>query len=244
MRMPGGKLAAVAALALAGTLGGSAPAQMPMLVELADNRISIDAAFTGAELLLFGALDGRGDVVVSMFGPPAAMVVRQKVRVGGLWLNGEPVELGTVPSFYSVAASRPLGDIVPADLRRDLEIGVEYRVKAEVPEEHKAGFIRNFTRRGLYAMEQVPVRVIGERLFRVTLTLPAETPPGEYWVETLLFREGVLTHRRINRLLVERIGFESFVFDLAHERPMEYGLLAIVLALTMGVTAAEVFRRV
>ncbi len=236
---------ALAAVAASGTVvTGSAPAQMPMLVDLANHRIHIDAAFTGAELLLFGALDRRGDVVVRVVGPPTEIAVRQKINAGGIWLNGDRVGVGTVPSFYSVAASRPLDAIASADLRQDLELDVRYQVRADVPDAHRAGFIRNFTRRGLYAVEQEPVKIIGGRLFRATVTLPAETPPGEYWVETLLFREGTLAHRRINRLLVERVGFESFLFDLAQERPAEYGLLAVVLALAMGVTAAEVFRRV
>ena len=235
----------LAAAAAAGAGGaGSAGAQAPMLVDLANHRIHIDAAFTGAELLLFGALDRRGDVVVRVSGPPADIAVRRKINAGGIWLNGDRVGVGAVPSFYSVAASRPLDAIAPADLRRDLALDVRYQVPAGVPDAHRAGFIRNYTRRGLYAVEQAPVEMIGGRLFRATVTLPAETPPGEYWVETLLFREGMLAHRRINRLLVERVGFESFLFDLAQERPVEYGLLAVVLALAMGVTAAEVFRRV
>ncbi len=239
---------AVVALAVtsagAAVPGGGVPAQMPMLVDLASHRIHIDAAFTGAELLLFGALDRRGDIVVRVFGPPVDITVRRKVKTGGIWLNGDRVDVGTVPSFYSVAASRPLASIASDDLRRDLELDVRYQVRGEIPDTHRAGLIRNFTRRGLYAVEQEPVSIIGGRLFRATLALPAETLPGEYWVETLLFREGVLTHRRINRLSVERGGFESFLFDLAQERPAEYGLLAVVVALAMGVTAAEVFRRV
>lgn len=237
-------LSLAAVLAGGAVCGAHAPAQMPMLVDLANHRIHIDAAFTGADLLLFGALEQRGDVVVRVVGPPTDIAVRQKINTGGIWLNGDRVDVGTVPSFYSVAASRPLDDIASPDLRQDLELDVRYQVSADIPEAHRAGFIRNFTRRGLYTVEQVPVKIIGGRLFRVTISLPEETPPGEYWVETLLFREGTLAHRRINRLLVERVGFESFLFDLAQDRPAEYGLLAVVLALAMGVTAAEVFRRV
>ncbi len=234
----------VAVFAVAGSVGGSVPAQMPMLVDLAEDRILIDAAFTGAELLLFGALDRKGDVVVSVFGPPAELAVREKERAGGIWLNGERVRLGAVPSFYSVAASRPLEEIASPALLRDLKIGADHQIGPAVPEGHREGFVQNFSRRGLYSVAEVPVHIIGERLFRATLMLPAETPPGAYRVETLLFREGVLSYRRVNRLLVERTGFESFIFDLARERPVEYGLLAVVLALTMGVTAAEIFRRV
>ncbi len=223
---------------------GRVPAQTPMLVDLASHRIHIDAAFTGAEILLFGALERRGDIVVKVKGPPIAVAVRRKVKTGGIWLNGDRVDAGEVPSFYSVAASRPLDSIASEALRRDLELDVRYQVGAAVPDAYRAGLIRNFTRRGLYAVEQEPVSIIDGRLFRATLALPAETLPGEYWVETLLFREGTLTHRRLHRLLVERTGFESLLFDLAHAHPAVYGLIAVAVALAMGLTAAEVFRRV
>ena len=73
-------LAVAAVAASAAVVAGSAPAQMPMLVDLANHRIHIDAAFTGAELLLFGALDRRGDVVVRVVGPPTDIAVRQKIQ--------------------------------------------------------------------------------------------------------------------------------------------------------------------
>lgn len=236
------------ALALAALLAAApgATAREPLLVDLAHDEVLIHAAFTGAEILLFGAVDGGGDVVVTVTGPPEDAAVRRKVRTGGVWLNGEKVVIPSVPSYYALAATRPLAAVAPAPLRRALGIGVESRV-ADVDGRaagHRAGLIRAYLRRGLYPAGPSPVTVKDGALFRTTIRLPAETPTGDYVVETFLLRHGEVRGHRVNAVRVERAGFDAFVYDLAHRQPVLYGLLAIAVALLTGTAAAEAFRRV
>ena len=49
------------------------------------------------------------------------MTVWRKGKVAGIWVNAEAVVFGNVPSFYAVAASRPVEEIIapgPAALYR------------------------------------------------------------------------------------------------------------------------------
>lgn len=236
------------ALALAALLAAApgATAREPLLVDLAHEEVQIHAAFTGAEILLFGAVGDRGDVVVTVTGPPENAGVRRKVRIGGVWLNGEKVVVPSVPSYYALASTRPVAAVAPAPLRRALGIGIESRITDadERAREHRAGLIRAYRRRGLYPAEPTPVTVKDGALFRTTVHLPAETPTGEYVVETFLLRHGEVRGHRVNAVRVERAGFDAFVYDLAHRRPVLYGLLAIAVALLTGTAAAEAFRRV
>ena len=96
-------------------LGGAAK---PRLVpDVSQRRIDIIYSFTGAELLLFGAIvypGGRvpapaGDVVVVIKGPAKSVLLREKQKIAGIWLNAESARFRSVPSFYAVASSRPLG---------------------------------------------------------------------------------------------------------------------------------------
>jgi Putative transmembrane protein (Alph_Pro_TM) len=94
---------------LALTLPWPAPASAEALAaDLTSHLIAITTGFTGASVVLFGAIDGPGDVAVVVRGPDREMTVRRKSRVAGIWMNSQEITFGNVPSFYFVAASRPL----------------------------------------------------------------------------------------------------------------------------------------
>lgn len=91
----------------------AAPARGQELVaDLATHLIAITTGFTGASVVLFGATDGPGDIAVAVRGPEREMTVRRKSRVAGIWVNTRELTFTNVPSFYAVAASRPIEDMV------------------------------------------------------------------------------------------------------------------------------------
>src|SRR5271154_4365655 len=98
---------------LALILSWTAPAHAEGLVaDLTSHLIAITTGFTGASVVLFGAIDGPGDVIVAVRGPEREMTVRRKTRVAGIWVNTQQVTFANLPSFYAVAASRPMADIL------------------------------------------------------------------------------------------------------------------------------------
>src|SRR5205809_8133905 len=105
------RLALLLFAALACT-GGPARAD-GVVADLTTHLIAITTGFTGASVVLFGATDGPADVVVAVRGPDREMAVRRKDRVAGIWVNTQEMTFANVPSFYAVAASRPIGEIMP-----------------------------------------------------------------------------------------------------------------------------------
>ena len=147
-------LAALLAIAAAGAAEGAA-----LTADLSDHRIEITSGFTGAEVLLFGARDGAGDVVVVLRGPAAPVVVRRKARRFGVWLNRRQVRFEDAPAYYAVAANRPLAEIAPPALFAEHRVGMEYAVPppaaaaaASAPAFRKA-LIRVMKRDGRYREE-------------------------------------------------------------------------------------------
>ena len=80
-------------------------AAQPLVADLSSHEISITTGFSGTELLLFGATEGEGDIVVVVRGPAGPATVRRKSRVLGIWINTDSVRFEGVPSFYRVASS-------------------------------------------------------------------------------------------------------------------------------------------
>ena len=85
--------------------------------DVSQRHIEIRYSFTGAELLLFGAIlypGGRPpepgtDIVVVLKGPLERIVLREKQKVAGIWMNVERVRFRSAPVLLRrrlVAAAR------------------------------------------------------------------------------------------------------------------------------------------
>ena len=84
-----------------------APAAANELVaDLSDHLVEITMGFEGAELLLFGAVEGEGDVVVLVHGPPENLTVRRKGKVGPIWMNLGEMSFVGAPAFYRIMSTQ------------------------------------------------------------------------------------------------------------------------------------------
>ena len=104
-------------------------ARDPILVpEVSQHEIRVRQGFTGAELLLFGAIlspDGTRagqdyDIVVVLKGPTSPAILREKRKIAGIWINADSTELHSVPAYFAVASTRPIGKIVDGRPRRSM----------------------------------------------------------------------------------------------------------------------------
>lgn len=248
--MTGRRLAA-AIVGLAGVLGAAIPARAePLVADLSDYVIAITVGFTGSKVLLYGATEGEGDVVIVVRGPRADAVVRRKEEVAGVWVNRRSVGFSRAPMFYAVAANRPIDEILsPLEAARH-EIGldnIDVRAAADdagvAVNEFREALLRRGQSSGLYAQSTLPVRFLGARLFRTSINLPANVPTGNYFVHFYLVRDGRVVNAQTSTLVVTKLGMEAAIYDLAHQRPELYGLMAVIVAMLVGWLAGAVFRR-
>ncbi len=237
-------LAALCAIPL--TAARASDAQI--VADISDHLIAITTGFTGAELLLFGASE-RGTVVVVVRGPRGPYVVRRKARIAGIWINRAEMTFSNVPGYYAVASSDPL-DTIPPAVRARHEMGAEALniqaprdVQPERVARYRQALIRNMQNDSLYYREPARVNFLGNQLFRVDIRFPANAPVGLYEVSVYLVRDGDVISAQSSPLRVSRIGFEAWIFDFAHRRPLPYGALAILLAVMAGWAASIIFRK-
>ncbi len=174
-------------------------------IGLSTETISVGTNFGGSRLVVFGALDnadqrllrqGRYDIVVILEGPRRDIVVREKERTLGLWINRAAERFDAVPSSYSLVSTRPLRDIAPAVTLRQLDIGVE-NLEFDAPglrtvrPERKAEFSEAVKRLGeqggLYTQTTGGIDFVSATLFRANLQLPADLPVGRHVARAILF---------------------------------------------------------
>lgn len=223
---------------------------------LSQNRVSISATFSGSEILIFGAVKREapipGDqdlhVIVTVEGPQGPVTVRRKDKRYGIWVNVDGIEVDSAPAFYSVATTGPLDDILKdiEDLRYHITIPRAIRAvgvaqDVEHPEEFLEALIRINTNKGYFALMEETVSFDQDTLFNTSIALPANLREGDYKVRIFLTRAGSVVDAFETQIDVSKVGLERFLFNLAHEQPLIYGLLSLAIAIAAGWSASAVF---
>lgn len=234
-------------------------ADKPLLVpDISARKVEIRYSFTGAQLLLFGAIiypGGRApsrpaDIVVVLRGPVQPILVREKQRILHIWMNADSNRFRSAPSFYSVASSRPIPDLVDDRTAAIYEMGVHNLQLSPgggaLPEKERrfeAGLLDLRRRHGLYAENPHGVEISGDVLYRATISIPSQVPVGTYTAETFLVDRGKVIAAATRDIQIDKSGFERFVALAARRHEGLYGVAAVLMSLAMGWAAAAFFRR-
>ena len=234
-------------------------ADKPVLVpDISARKVEIRYSFTGAQLLLFGAIiypGGRApirpaDVVVVLRGPVQPILVREKQRILHIWMNADSDRFRSAPSFYSVASSRPVSELVDERTAAIYEMGLHNLQLSPgggaLPEKERrfeAGLLDLRRRHGLYAENPRGVEISGGVLYRATIAIPSQVPVGTYTAETFLVDRGKVIAAATRDIQIDKSGFERFVALAARRHEGLYGLAAVLMSLVMGWAAAAFFRR-
>jgi uncharacterized protein (TIGR02186 family) len=232
-------------------------ARDPILVpEVSQHEVQVRQGFTGTELLLFGAiLNPEGtragqdyDIVVVLKGPTQSIVLREKQRLAGIWVNADSAEFRSAPTFFALASSRPIKRIVDDKTAAIYELGLDWLqlspIGAFEPKEQKrfaAGLVDLMQRGGLYKEDTKAVTVSEQVLYQARISLPSNVQTGTYTAETFAITRGEVVASAIARVEVKKLGFERLVALFADRNGFLYGLMAVALSVGMGVLAGRLF---
>lgn len=237
-------------------------ASKPVLVpDVSQRDIEIQYSFTGANLLLFGAIlypggrlpddDKPTDIVVVVKGPVQSILVREKQKLGGLmWVNASRLRYRSAPSFYAIASSKPIARMLDARTRAIYELGLaslQLSPASSAPLTEQDRFARGLvelkTRTGLYVEAPGAVEITDGVLYRARVTIPARVPVGRFTAETFLIRDGRVLAAATRDIEIRKSGFERFVARSAERQSVLYGLAAVALSVLFGWGAGVVARR-
>lgn len=249
---------ALALLLIVPLLMGQSRAKPRLVPAVSQDNIRIVYSFTGAELLLFGAVlypNGRvpakpADIAVVLKGPVQPIVIREKRKVAGIWMNAADTRFRSAPSFYAVASSRPVAQMVDERTAAIYELGLQNLqlspgggVSPEEARRFEAGLIDLKRRAGLFVEQSRGVILTDGVLYRARISIPARVLVGDYTAETFLIQDGRVQAAAVKDIRIEKAGFERFVARAADRWSLTYGIVAVALSLAMGWAAARVFRR-
>jgi len=222
----------------------------PLVVDLSSHVVAITSGFSGANLLLFGAVDGDGDVVVVVRGPNQTELVRRRDRVLGIWINRYSATITDAPVYYQIASTRPLDQIATTTMLdrhrlgvKHLDLGVRRKDQEKTDDDYRQALLRSKAQHGLYSEAAGRINLLGGRLFRTEMTFPANVPTGIYTAEVYLVKNGEIASAQTTPLIISKTGVGAQIFDIAINHSALYGLAAVVLAMAAGWVAAAAFKR-
>ncbi len=238
----------------------SAAVTKPVLVpDVSQRSVEIKYSFTGAELLLFGAIlypggrkpDHPADIVVVLRGPSQPITMREKRKIAGIWVNADAAKFRTAPSFYAIASSRPIAKLVDERTAAIYELGLD-KLQLSPASLNSGPEITRFAeglndlreRSGLYVEAEGTVRLTDGVLYRATLPLSARAIVGTYTAETFLIQDGRVVAAAVREIAVQKSGFERFIGQFSQQEPLFYGLVAIAMAMGLGLFAGWVARHI
>ena len=236
-------------------MGQSKPVLVP---DVSARNVEIRYSFTGAQLLLFGAILYPGgkvpsrpaDIVVVLKGPVQPIVVREKQKIAGIWMNADSSRFRSAPAFYAVASSRPVADLVDERTAAIYEMGLQNLQLSPgtgaVPDKARrfeSGLLDLRRRNGLYAEDPKGVEISEGVLYRARIAIPSQVPVGTYTAETFLIDNKRVLAAATRDVHIGKTGFERYVALVARRHSVVYGLAAVLMSLGLGWAAAWAFRR-
>lgn len=228
-----------------------------IVLGLSQEEVPITVTFDGSEILVFGAVkrevpasqDSELHVIVTIEGPVAPVRVHRKARRFGIWVNASSVRIGSAPSFYAIASSGPLPEVLSHtdNLRHDISIPQTLKTTGaatEVPDaqEFVSALIRIRQEQDLYQVIPDGVQVDQDTLFRASVYLPPRLVEGLYTTQIYLTRNKDVIDVYETEIDVKKVGLERWLFNLALQQPLVYGLMALAVAAVFGWGASAATR--
>ncbi|MEM7069882.1 MAG: TIGR02186 family protein [Pseudomonadota bacterium] len=236
-------------------------AQEKLQMGVSVDMVPVDSSFNGQDIVIFGSIEsadqpalyrGEYDVVVEVIGAIEEAIVRKKQRIGGIWINAAAREYGGVPSYYSVLSRNELKSVSDASVLNSMALGIDNlkarQVDQTIEEFLTQGEFSRALRRirieeGLFSESPQALEQLSPSLFRATLSLPPNVPIGVHTVKAYLFKDGKLLDEIENSFEIRKVGFERWMYDLAHEQSLLYGIMCVLLAIFTGWSANAIFRK-
>jgi uncharacterized protein (TIGR02186 family) len=232
-----------------------------LVTSISTSRVMITSSYAGTDLVLFGAVErdastvsrpGGYDIVVAIRGPAGSFVVREKDRVGPIWVNARQRKYVDVPGYLGFVTSRPLHEMLDDGQRARWRVGFREATFATgerlavgdtVDSMFREGLIRIKTGQKLFAQDDRGVSFLTTNLFRATIRVPATAPLGNYEATVLLFSNGAMLAQEQTAFEVVKSGFEAATANAANSFGLFYGLACVLLAVVFGWIAHWAFRK-
>ncbi len=215
--------------------------------------IRIGSFFSGKKVTVRAVVPFGAKVALRIIGPREDLVLMKKGRVGGLWMNVQQVHFQNLPKVYLLWTS---------EKQAALETGWSVKAMGLDYLSFLSGSLQNKDPKDGHQLINELIKLkeadslyhIFEGTVRIkplekgqwdqadaVLTLPSKIYPGTYSLELIAFQEGKGSLLHSSTIEVKLAGFPALISEVAHQRGLLYGILAVIIATFSGLLIGIVF---
>jgi uncharacterized protein (TIGR02186 family) len=220
-------------------------------------EVNIGLMYNGDYIYFFGSVpSASADVIVKLTSTDNVPIsVNRKGRVALMWMNVKQFTVTGLPLLYKIHSTRPIHQIVSEDTASQLGIGYDVlknQMQLELvrgqAEEGDAdvvfdGILRLKQESNLYNVDEKRIEITGGKLFKHYFRFPPAAKEGTYRAESYIFEQGKLIGKGVDEVRIQKKGIEAAFTNLAYNRPVLYGAIALVVALGMGLLVGFIFKK-
>lgn len=229
----------------------SSPA-LALTCRVVPERVPIGIGYHGATIVVSGQYTTGDDLIVEIMSPPEKTELKYKGRAAGfLWMKLGSMTFENLPSIYMLFSTSDFEQLLPPDIQKREKIGyAALKDRAVIHSTLKAFDRQRWINEFFRFKEKQNLFVITPRLTRLNpgryhleVDWPYQAPPGDYTVKVLAVKNGSVEGVALGRFRVEDAGLVRELSGLARKRPAIYGLLALFVAVAVGIGVGMVFKR-
>ena len=197
-----------------------------------------------------GRVPVSSEVVIEIVGPVVTAQYDIKGRVGPFWMSRQKVHLENVPSLYGLLT--PAGGNWAEELSglnlgfETLKTGIEVSQTEQSRDEILKMFMDLKKSEGLYSENFGAVTYDAEKdgfkTFHGVYDFPSSTATGKYTIKASMIENGAAAGEYVKEFPVRETGFVKIINELATNRRLVYGIMAVVIALITGGVMGLLFK--
>jgi hypothetical protein len=217
------------------------------------NPVSIGTFFHGGAVRVRGTVAPDTTVVVVITGQTIEERFNRKGRVGPFWATVGKVAIAGVPRLHLMASAAPVSTLLPPAAVNEHLLSLEALLHPAIVEPGGPDretvlveYLKLKQWQGVVGVFEDAVHISGssaERTFEATIPWPATAPVGAYRVIVLHVRDRAVVQQHEQALSVAYVGLPRFIAHMAFEQGLTFGILAVVIALGVGLAMGLVFKR-
>ncbi len=218
-------------------------------------EIDIGISYNGSTVSVSGVTEKDVDLLIKVYSRDSSEQMKVKTQVGGfLWMNGQSVEFKDVPNVYLLRGTATVDELLDRSEQEAYDIGyaalaANGSLEPEVDPDQKTQLFEEFFRYkeegSLYARSTggIDLETDGQQQkYDTVFDWPYQAPPDDYMITVYAVRDGRVIETADAKLVVEEVGVERALTDLAMERGGLYGIAAILVAVSAGFGVGVIFK--
>jgi uncharacterized protein (TIGR02186 family) len=220
-------------------------------------EVDIGLMYSGDFIHFVGGVpDPSADVIVKLTSTEnVPLSVNRKGKVAIVWMNVKQYTVTGLPLLYKIHSTKPIDQILSKELAAELGIGYEVLkdqmklelVRGEAEEDDRDtvfdGALKLKQEANLYNIDEQRIEITGGKLFKHYFRFPSAASEGVYKAESYIFMHGKLVGKGVDEITIQKTGIEAAFTDLAFNRPVLYGIMAVLVALAMGLLVGFIFKK-